>query len=291
MGWKQRGGLADPYEPTAELEKIISDSKAAGHAVYQPSQAQQQQGPSAPFSAPQQPVAQFGHSAQLQPPVIHEPASIPLAHDGTSHNHFDILLQASGQGFIPSQVQAEPTFFYPDNNSLSNFPPTNQTFYNNEPIAMQGVNLQGDPTDAAILLEILYPGWPRDLPTPTLTTRLIDVYFTKNHFASGEPFSRLSTPSCSIPDRFHAGMVNARKFLAAMQLPPTHSGFPHRSLIHAMLASAARLVSSDFFTHEEKYWGRNDPSESVSDYHAKSSKVSNSAQLISRSPLTPSPSS
>lgn len=72
-------------------------------------------------------------------------------------------------------------------------------------------------------------------------------------------------------------MVNARKFLAAMQLPPTHSGFPHPSLIHAMLASAARLVSSDFFTREEKYWGRTDPGESVSDYHAKKSKVSSYA--------------
>lgn len=126
----------------------------------------------------------------MQQPVVPGQAPISLGHDGTRHNHFDILLQASGQhshqpGF-PSHVQAEPTFFYPENNSLSNFPPTNPTFYNNDPIALQGVNLPEDPTDAAILLEILYPGWPRDLPTPTLVTRLIDVYFTKNHFASGQ---------------------------------------------------------------------------------------------------------
>jgi len=122
----------------------------------------------------------------MQQPVIPGQAPIALAHDNTNHNHFDILLQASGQGFLPPPVQAEPTFFYPDNSSLSNFPSTNPTFFSNDPIALQGVNLPEDPTDAAILLEILYPGWPRDLPTPTLVTRLIDVYFTKNHFASGE---------------------------------------------------------------------------------------------------------
>lgn len=73
-------------------------------------------------------------------------------------------------------------------------------------------------------------------------------------------------------------MVNRRKFLASMTLPPTHSGFPHLALLHGMLAASSRMVSPDFFVHEEKYWGKTDPTETVMDYHAKRSKVCRAAQ-------------
>ncbi|KAL8279936.1 hypothetical protein RQP46_007786 [Phenoliferia psychrophenolica] len=103
------------------------------------------------------------------------------------------------------------------------------------------------------LLEIFYPGWPQSLPTPLLVMRLIDVYFQKPHAASG--------------------MVNQAKFLTSMSLPPTHSKFPHVSLIHAMLATAARMVGPTFFAQEEKYWGLEDREQTVADYHAKKSMV------------------
>lgn len=68
-------------------------------------------------------------------------------------------------------------------------------------------------------------------------------------------------------------MINERKFLAAMRLPPSHVNFPHPCLLHAMLASASRMVSKDTFQHEAKYWGKMDENETVADYHAKRAKV------------------
>lgn len=98
------------------------------------------------------------------------------------------------------------------------------------------------------LLEIFFPGWPGDLPSPSITNRLIEVYFSRNHAASG--------------------MLNQRKIQTSMVLSPTHVDFPHTSLIHSMLATASRMVSDGFFNPEDKYWGASNPYESVSDYHS-----------------------
>lgn len=58
-----------------------------------------------------------------------------------------------------------------------------------------------------------------------------------------------------------------------MTLSPTHSHFPSSCLLHAILASAARMVSEDFFAAEEKYWGKENRDETVADYHAVKAKV------------------
>lgn len=74
-------------------------------------------------------------------------------------------------------------------------------------------------------------------------------------------------------------MLNARKFLAAMTLPPTHSGFPHPSLLHGILATSARMVSADFFGFEAKYWG---DAAGPAEYHAKCAQVSLLERFASR---------
>lgn len=94
-----------------------------------------------------------------------------------------------------------------------------------------------------------------------ITNRLIDVYFAKSHAASG--------------------MIHQSRFLTSMTLPPKHVGFPHLSLLHAMLATASRIVSASFFEGEEQYWRKlGGEGKGVSEYHSVQSRVSNlSSQL------------
>lgn len=98
--------------------------------------------------------------------------------------------------------------------------------------------------------ELFYPGWPKSLPSPDLTTRLSEIYFSKPHICQG--------------------MIDPSRFRADMLLPPTAFGFPHLSLLHAMCAVAAKMVSPDYFASEEMYWvGYSSPSE----YHFAQAKV------------------
>ncbi|GAA5852477.1 hypothetical protein JCM9279_003462 [Rhodotorula babjevae] len=100
------------------------------------------------------------------------------------------------------------------------------------------------------LLELLYPGWPRDLPPPDLTYRLVEVYFARPH-------------QC-------AGVVNAARVRAALRLSPTSAGFPHPALLHVMCAIAGLLVPDDFFRGETYYW-RGYPR--AADYHIARCKL------------------
>ncbi|GAA5930423.1 Zn(II)2Cys6 transcription factor [Sporobolomyces koalae] len=98
--------------------------------------------------------------------------------------------------------------------------------------------------------QLIYPGWPKDLPSFDLTSRLIDVWFTKPHSLTG--------------------LINEERFRASMLHPPTTAGFPHSALIHSMLALAAMLVSDDFFANEPRYWPLD---QKVTEYHAARGKV------------------
>jgi len=100
------------------------------------------------------------------------------------------------------------------------------------------------------LLELLYPGWPRDLPPPDLTHRLVEVYFARPH-------------QC-------AGVVNATRVRAALRLSPTSAGFPHPALLHVMCAIACLMIPDDFFRGESYYW-RGYPR--AADYHIARCKV------------------
>ncbi|KAI5477187.1 hypothetical protein MNV49_006631 [Pseudohyphozyma bogoriensis] len=173
-------------------------------------------------------------------------------------NSLDALLKASeeypGQN-IGGFEDATPAFF---NNSA----PTTTT---SQPYTLPVPNETPPVTPPDILLELFYPSWPRDLPTPALVTRLIDVFFSKTHAASG--------------------MIHQGRFLASMQLPPNNSGFPHVSLIHAMLATAARLVSDTFFDHEDSYWSKEVPGETPCDFHARKAKAAIDAAIGTGSKL------
>lgn len=99
--------------------------------------------------------------------------------------------------------------------------------------------------------QLIYPGWPKDLPSYELTSRLLEVWFNKPHCLSG--------------------LLNAASFRAAMLHPPSTAGFPHPALIHSMMAIASMLVSDDFFANEPRYWPQ---TQSVTEYHASRGKVS-----------------
>ncbi|GAA6060693.1 hypothetical protein JCM10212_005075 [Sporobolomyces blumeae] len=103
---------------------------------------------------------------------------------------------------------------------------------------------------ADLWTQLIYPGWPKDLPSFELTSRLLEVWFHKPHCLSG--------------------MINPERFRAAMLHPPTTSIFPHAALIHAMMAIASMLVSEDFFANEPRYWPLN---QKVTEYHAARAKV------------------
>ncbi|SCZ91092.1 BZ3501_MvSof-1269-A2-R1_Chr2-1g03761 [Microbotryum saponariae] len=112
-------------------------------------------------------------------------------------------------------------------------------------------------SDDSYLLQLLYPGWPVDLPSPGLVNRLLDVFFTKSHVFKE--------------------MVNKDRFMASMILPPSHHGFPHRSILHAILACTVKMVSDDFYGHEHGYWLRRQDGVaqevSPADYHAQQAKA------------------
>ncbi|GAA5895977.1 Zn(II)2Cys6 transcription factor [Sporobolomyces salmoneus] len=98
--------------------------------------------------------------------------------------------------------------------------------------------------------QLMYPGWPRDLPSFDLTSRLIDVWFSKPHCLTG--------------------LINEAQFRSSMLHPPSTSSFPHSALIHAMMAIASMLVSEEFFMNEPRYWPTG---QKVSEYHAARGKV------------------
>lgn len=105
------------------------------------------------------------------------------------------------------------------------------------------------------LYELFYPGWPSDLCSPALVNRLVDIYFSRAHPASG--------------------MINSSFFRSTLRLPPAHYYFPHAALIHAMLAFASRLVSEDFFSQEGRYWIGDNPFRPLtpSEYHIERAQV------------------
>lgn len=98
--------------------------------------------------------------------------------------------------------------------------------------------------------QLIYPGWPKDLPSYELTSRLLEVWFSKPHCLSG--------------------LLNPTSFRAAMLHPPSTAGFPHSALIHSMMAIASMLVSDDFFANEPRYWPAG---QTVTEYHASRGKV------------------
>ncbi|KAK4048864.1 hypothetical protein OIO90_005672 [Microbotryomycetes sp. JL221] len=217
-----------------ELENLLSQARPGGEASVATMHGMQMEGQT-------QTLSQMGS----QMPFVAGTSSATLANP-----NLDLLLQASGQS-ISTSTSAPPSVFQANSSNTSaqivELPfSTSSDASESFPFAPQ-MNATG--TDRTIL-DILYPGWPNDLPSPDLVNRLVNVYFAKNHAASG--------------------MLNPQKFFAAMSLPPTNNGFPHSALLHAVLATAVRMVSVDFFGFEHRYWGEE---ATPADYHAKRARV------------------
>ncbi|WVW80553.1 hypothetical protein I302_102538 [Kwoniella bestiolae CBS 10118] len=73
-------------------------------------------------------------------------------------------------------------------------------------------------------LELLFPGWPAKLPTPSMLDHLVETFFNM-------------VPS--VPRVLHR-----QSFMTRLALPPTHAEFPHVALLHAICATAARYTAA-----------------------------------------------
>ncbi|KAL7422208.1 hypothetical protein Q5752_002854 [Cryptotrichosporon argae] len=78
-----------------------------------------------------------------------------------------------------------------------------------------------------LLLDLFWPGWPPTLPEPHVTTALVESFFDL------------------VPNL--PRLIHRARLLARLQLPPTHSNFPHPALIHAMCASAAAWCAPSIY--------------------------------------------
>lgn len=99
-------------------------------------------------------------------------------------------------------------------------------------------------------VDLTLSGYPSDLPSPSLLRRLVDVYFSKPHLATG--------------------LINEARFRASMTYPPDDPRAPIPCLLHAMIATAAMMVAEDsFFASESyRYWDLDGSGTSLCDYHA-----------------------
>jgi hypothetical protein len=70
--------------------------------------------------------------------------------------------------------------------------------------------------------ELLVAGWNSDLPPPGIVNHLIEVFF-----------------KC---DPCGSRILHQPSFLAAMQLPPYHSKFPHVALLHAIVRHLVSML-------------------------------------------------
>lgn len=86
-------------------------------------------------------------------------------------------------------------------------------------LASVGDGIDTTGLDDRMLLELFWPGWPPNLPEPSVVQHLIESFFEV------------------VPNM--PRLVNRGRFFARMQLPPTHSDFPHPSLLHAICALSA----------------------------------------------------
>lgn len=73
--------------------------------------------------------------------------------------------------------------------------------------------------DSSILVDLFWPGWPPNLPEPPVVTHLVEMFFEL------------------VPNM--PRMLHRARFLSRLALPPTHSNFPHPSILHGICALTA----------------------------------------------------
>ena len=180
----------------------------------------------------------------------------------------DSLLSGTQALFSPNTYQptfaTDPSLSQPNSFPLASGSSTSSPVsfspsgYNLSSITSQASPPKTPPDYEDPLLQLFYPGWDSTLPSPALVSKLVDVYFSRPHVASG--------------------MINQPRFLASLALPPTHALFPPSCLLHAMLATASRFVSDDAFALADEasfgtYWRRAEPGvHTPADYHAARAK-------------------
>ncbi|BGP15479.1 hypothetical protein JCM10213v2_003458 [Rhodosporidiobolus nylandii] len=109
--------------------------------------------------------------------------------------------------------------------------------------------------DLSLSWALLPPSYPASLPSPGLLTRLVDVFFTKTHLATG--------------------LISEGPFRAALALPPEHKDWPLEGLLHAVCATAGLMVGEGFLDGEGRYWegeGRRG-TRGFSEWHARKAEA------------------
>jgi hypothetical protein len=162
----------------------------------------------------------------------------------------------------------------PTTDYLATLPTPVSSDFTTFPLADPLLNLSFLDSTSWSLLPVCYPP---TLPSPALLDRLIDVFFTKQHLATG--------------------LVSEVRLRSTLVLPRTDLRAPLECLLHAIAATAALMVGDGFIEGEEwqgggggrKYWAggagegglqKGDGAAAFSEYHAKRAVVSLSPLLF-----------
>ncbi|WWC92412.1 uncharacterized protein L201_007369 [Kwoniella dendrophila CBS 6074] len=202
-------------EKVAELQNALSSTSTPAH--------------SSATSASVMPNATFSEQPQTQ--LANETSSWA----GPSPNQFPADFLSAP--YNPPVITTDPSTTFPfDSSSSAVFDPINSGSGVSAPppvptAARRSTQaISADEIDAEAgrfsgpFLDILFPGWPANLPTPSMLDHLVETFFNM-------------VPS--VPRVLHR-----QSFLARLALPPTHTDFPHVALLHAICASAARYTAA-----------------------------------------------
>ncbi|KZT44473.1 hypothetical protein SISSUDRAFT_1012646 [Sistotremastrum suecicum HHB10207 ss-3] len=108
--------------------------------------------------------------------------------------------------------------------------------------------IQATYTNVHRRLDLVYSGWPADLPHPAEVRRLVSVFFQA--------------------DQCGSRMIHRPSLMAALALPADHKDFPHTALLHAICTTASRWVSG--YAERGHDGLRRDP---FAEFHAKKVKL------------------
>lgn len=150
----------------------------------------------------------------------------------------DSMLSGNSNNNLTSESPVDFTACDFGNSSAARVNPATNGF--NSSSSTGGGSLAPSPDSSlgldAAFLQILYPAWPSTLPSPSIVSHLVHIFFTR----------------ATIP----AAMFNKPRFLASMDLPPTSANFPETALLHAMCGYAALLVSEDTLSQRDEFGRR-----------------------------------
>ncbi|WRT64260.1 uncharacterized protein IL334_001191 [Kwoniella shivajii] len=139
----------------------------------------------------------------------------------TAERHWGTVDASLGQENVNSQFErlngaaryaTDPKEVIPDTNQSQTVMPASATY-----------EVDYDPDLFAGFPDLIWPDWPKDLPKFEIIEHLVTTFFSK-------------VPT--LPK-----MLNRRLLLQNLLLPPSHSDFPARPLLHAICAVTSNFVS------------------------------------------------